>query len=129
MVVVISTQMKGGLSHSNTIHSESAILACLLHTRAWPYKMIHVKQDNDTHFIHWSLYEYTTRRTDMSGNSTLNALEQAVVSQLPSGCVFFHCSYDIIEVDCVSVMLEGTLLSPLQVRKSYHIMKIVNCAG
>ena len=128
MVVTISTQMKGGLSHSNTIHSESAILAFLLHTRAWPYKMIHVKQDNDTHFIHWSLYEYTTRRTDMSGNSTLNALEQVVFSQLPAASVLFHYSYGIIEIDCLSVMLEDTLISPVQVRISYRIMNIMNCA-
>ena len=75
---------------------------------------------------------HKTRRIGMSGNSTLNALEQEqeqeqeIIAQLPATCVCLYDLYCIIEVEISAVMLQDILPSPVQVGISFHIIK---CAG
>ena len=119
MVIVISTQMIRVLSHPNTKHNESALLACLSIGR--------IKAVMLTALIEL-LNGSRTQRIDMSGNtsSTLNALEQEAISEFSAAYVSCHYLYSIIEVHCYAVMLLDTLPSLVQVGIFCHIVK---CAG
>ena len=101
--------------------NESGTLIRLLQTRAWPYKVGHVKQDNFATSKVTPIESsngYKTRRFYMSADSATSlqtALELELISQLPTAYFFFSLPIDLIKVDCLKVMLKVTLLSPVQV--------------